>query len=330
MAIDREQAAGPVNFTSSDVARLAGVSRGAVSQILNGRGERFAAGTRERVFAAARSLEYEPSAAGRALARGASDIIVAVIPHLTFGSQLQDMMEVLTDELGRHGLLLVLRHLTASPEPFDRFLAGLRPAAVLALAELPVDHLRVLERRGVRLVGDAAQSQRVTVGHDAVGALQAQHLYDRGHRHLAYAYVADRREDVYGPLRAAGFAERCRDLGLEPPQEITVRLDVDDPKRHRYMKGVALPVAVGCYNDTTALVLLSEAQREGLQVPDEVALVGVDGLLLGRHAVPRLSTVVYDTTLLAQHLAARVLNSLGIAIETASNVEYRIDQGGTT
>ena len=72
-----------MTVTSADVARHAGVSRSTVSQILNGHERRFPARTRDRVQAAASELGYQPSAAGRALVRGASDIVVALIPDMT-------------------------------------------------------------------------------------------------------------------------------------------------------------------------------------------------------------------------------------------------------
>ncbi len=118
------------------MARLAGVSRGAVSQILNGHGGRFAAATRERVLEAARALAYEPSLAGRTLARGKSDVVVAVVPHTTFGANLQDILEVMTDELARNGLMLVTRFSTSDVTSFDGFIAAVQPVAVVTMAEL--------------------------------------------------------------------------------------------------------------------------------------------------------------------------------------------------
>ena len=94
--------------TSEDVAKRAGVSRATVSQILNGRGQRFASATRERVTQAAAELEYLPSSAGRTLALGSSDIVIAVIPNTTFGGNLQDIFEAATEELGARGLTLLL------------------------------------------------------------------------------------------------------------------------------------------------------------------------------------------------------------------------------
>ena len=86
-----------MTVTSDDVARAAGVSRPAVSQILNGRG-RFAPETIRRVEEMAAAMNYRPSAAARTLATGTSDLVVALVPNTTFGTNLQDVIDVLTAE----------------------------------------------------------------------------------------------------------------------------------------------------------------------------------------------------------------------------------------
>ena len=143
--------------SAEDVARAAGVSRAAVSQIVNGRGERFAADTRTRVTAAAKELGYQPSAAGRSLRRGISDIVVAVVPNITFGANLQDILDQLTVDVAEHGLFLVVRYSPAADPSFDRFITALRPAAVLPLAPLSEAHRRILASRGTLVVDRATR-----------------------------------------------------------------------------------------------------------------------------------------------------------------------------
>ena len=330
----REVAAGPAhNSTSADVARLAGVSRGAVSQILNGHGGRFAAATRERVLDAARTLAYEPSLAGRTLARGKSDVVVAVVPHTTFGANLQDILEVMTDELARNGLMLVTRFSTPDVASFDGFIAAVQPVAVVTMADLAEDHLDVLRSRRARLVGAADTSNENTdanrTGHDLVGALQARHLFDRGHRNLAYAHLKDRRQNLYGQPRFDGFRGACNELGLPEPDVIDLAIDSDEAiARLRKLDG---STAIACYNDDVALTLLSAGQHLGIAVPAGLALVGVDNTALGRAAFPRLSTIGYEADAIARMLTHRVLSTVGMAVPAPpASPRYEIIQGGTS
>ena len=113
--------------TSRDVALHAGVSRSTVSEILNGRGAKFAASTRDKVEQAVRELEYRPSAAARSLVRGTSDLVIALIPDTTFGVNLQNIFDKATEELAEHGLTLLLRLSTPSTQMFDRLMATANP-----------------------------------------------------------------------------------------------------------------------------------------------------------------------------------------------------------
>ena len=317
------------NSTSADVARLAGVSRGAVSQILNGHGGRFAAVTRERVLEAARTLAYEPSLAGRTLARGRSDVVVAVVPHTTFGANLQDILEVMTDELARSGLMLVTRFSTADVASFDGFIAAVQPVAVVTMSELAEDHLDVLRSRRAPLVGAIDTTGEKRTGHDVIGALQARHLFERGHRKLTYAHLTDRRQNLYGQPRFDGFRAACDELGLSEPDVIELAIDPEEATAH--LRGRDDSMAIACYNDDVALTLLFAGQHLGIAVPEALALIGVDDSALGRATFPRLTTIGYDATAIARMLSRRVLSTVGMDTPTpAIDPRFEIIQGGTS
>ena len=69
--------------------------------------------SRTRAQAAA-ELGYQPSSAGRTLAKGSSDIVIAVIPNMMFGGNLQDIFQNATEELAARGLTLLLHLATAT------------------------------------------------------------------------------------------------------------------------------------------------------------------------------------------------------------------------
>jgi DNA-binding LacI/PurR family transcriptional regulator len=314
--------------TSADVARLAGVSRAAVSQILNGRGQRFSAATRERVNQVAKSLAYEPSAAARTLVRGRSDLVVAVIPHTTFGTNLQDIFDVLTRELSAAGFTLVLRFSASSPESFDKLIASMRPAAVLPFGPLSEAESGVLTTRRVPVLTPTESLGRRD-GQQAIGALQAGHLIERGHRRLSYARLKDARQDPYSPGRLRGFSERCRDLGHSEPVVMQVSIDLEDATAELVRHGPGM--AVACYNDDVAVTLVAAASRLGWQVPGDLAVIGVDNTPLARVLSPRISTVAYDSSGIAADLAGAVVAQL---VEgeprRPMNVRYSVFQGETT
>ncbi len=125
---------------------------------------------------------------------------------------------------------------------------------------------------------------------DVAGVGQAvRHLLTRGHRDIAYLgvgeeatnilreTVADRvlREAIDRPMRAF----RVHDEAWRSPAVVAEAL------------GPVLPEAVVCYDDKLAIALLDGLRSRGTLVPDDVAVVGYDGITFAAFSNPRLTTV---------------------------------------
>lgn len=296
-------------MTSADVAKAAGVSRGAVSQILNGHGERFTPATRKRVEEMARALAYQPSTTAVALARGTSDVLVGIVPNATYGSNMQSLFDVLTDDLSGAGFTLVLRFSTSSAASLDRLMAGTRPRAVLTFAALGDEERRVLADRGVPVIEPAEPLTEQNNANRAFGILQAEYLVSRGYRRLAYAHQLDARSNPYGGGRLEAFRDRCVELGVQPPQVLGVPID-RDAAVHELRERVQPGVAIACYNDDVALTLIAAGGELGWLVPGDLAVIGVDKSPLGQVLSPRLTTIAYDPVEVAHDFAGAVIAAL--------------------
>ncbi|MEV0621844.1 LacI family DNA-binding transcriptional regulator [Nonomuraea sp. NPDC050404] len=292
---------------SEDVARAAGVSRATVSQILNGRGARFSEETRARVLQTAEEMGYRPSIAGRALATGASDIVVALLPYTHLGGNLQAVLEQATEELSRHGLTLLLRLTTRNPTSLEQLVTQLRPRAVFALWPFTADERAVLERQGVAAISPGELDD----GFDRrIGRAQAEHLAAKGYRRLAYVHLEDERFRIWGPPREQGVVEVCAELGLPAPVVLRPRLD------QREVLDVldALPPGSGvaCYNDDLAIALMQAAAVRGLSVPGDLGIIGMDDTPLAAVTHPRLATVSVDVSAAALRATRQLLAGLDI------------------
>ena len=166
-------------------------------------------------------------------------------------------------------------------------------------------------------------------GHDLIGALQARHLFDRGHRQLSYAHLKDRRQNLYGQPRFDGFRAACDQLGLPEPDVIELAIDPEEATAH--LRKLDRSTAIACYNDDVALTLLSAAQHLGIAVPEALALIGVDNSALGRAAFPRLTTIGYDANAIARMLTSQVLSTVGVNVPAPpASPHFDIIQGGTS
>ncbi|MDU0328443.1 LacI family DNA-binding transcriptional regulator [Microbacterium sp. KSW2-21] len=315
---------------SEDVARLAGVSRGAVSQILNGRGERFSASTIERVKEAALELDYQPSAAGRALAMGSSDFVIALIPNTTFGGNLQDIFGAATEQLAEQGLTLVLRLATTTTAALGRLVTGMAPRAILSLTPFSDEERELLERRGVRAFEPHLASEDQF--DREIGRLQARHLIERGSTRLAVARLRDARQDPFGQGREDGVREICRQEGLADPEVVHLGVDLDEALAA--LDRLSPPeIGIACYNDDIATCLLSAARIRSFVVPGQVALIGMDRTPLSQVTVPRLTTISYDVTAPTKNMIANFLSVLGrtpVPEGPPNALALELEAGGTT
>jgi DNA-binding LacI/PurR family transcriptional regulator len=319
-----------MGVTSADVARHAGLSRATVSQVLNGHSDRFAAGTVKRVLEAARELGYEPSAAGRMLRTGSSDFVIALIPNTTFGGNLQDIFDTVTDLLAQHGLTLVLRLSTQSPSSLDRVIASMRPRAVLSLEPFTETERRVLAERGVP--GFDTSTDGEAIGGDInyeIGRIQTEHLVARGYEQIAFAHLRDRRQDTYGDDREAAVRAVCANANLPAPTIVGLQIDLDDAERALALLEPGFGIV--CYNDDVAITLLSAAARRGWRVPADIGLIGMDHTPLSQVTNPRLTTVGYDLAAVARAAAAMTLRALGEQLPVlAADIDLRVIPGEST
>jgi LacI family transcriptional regulator len=183
-----------------------------------------------------------------------------------------------------------------------RRLRAARPSGVIAhiySAELA----EALPRLGVPVVNvcgvfDGLPVPRVGVDDDRCGRLAAEHLLDRGLRHFAFV---GQRDHAYSVRREAGFRRALERHGLRPacyherrprPFDPMGRLWALDPRLQKWVAALPRPVGVFAPNDLWGVQLIEVCRQAGLQVPDEVALLGVDNddLLCGL-ARPPLSSV---------------------------------------
>ncbi|WP_279630837.1 LacI family DNA-binding transcriptional regulator [Rathayibacter sp. VKM Ac-2805] len=311
--------------TSSDVARRAGLSRTTVSQILNGNVASFPQETRDRVSAAAAELNYRPSRAGRALATGVSDMIVLAIPSATFGPNLQNAVDQITEASATLGMSVVVRFAGRDTAATLTSVLDLRPMVIIDFGVFTPEQGRTLESAGSRLFPPIPESgQDATDELDVfVGRLQVRELVLRGKRHVIYAQLQDSRAAPYGDFRLQGVRSECSAHGLADPVVIRVELDEDSATQ---ALSSALEttgddaVAVCAYNDDVAIAVIAAARRLELPVPSRVGVIGVDHTMLGQLVAPRLTSVHIDLPRIIDLFLGQLTVIRGAGAATADEV----------
>ncbi len=286
--------------TLSDVAKAAGVSPITASRAL--RGERAVAPELvERVKIAAQQLGYVPDPAARALASQRSVQVPVLVPLLSnalFVDVLDAVHRVLFP-LGYQALIGVTHYDPQEEEQLLRTYLAHRPAGLLvtgfdrtenarqliAASGVPCVHLmEVTAAAGVYCAGFSQQE---------AGAAMAQHLLDRGYRHIAFAAA---QLDPRTLQRAEGYRRSLKKAGI-----YDARLEILSPEPSSIRLGAALLEeiirtrpevdAIFFCNDDLAQGGLLAAQRLGIPVPGRVAIAGFNDLAGSDQMVPPLTTV---------------------------------------
>jgi DNA-binding LacI/PurR family transcriptional regulator len=328
---ETQQAKRPTSF---DVARKAGVSRATVSHVMNGRG-RIPEETRQRVLDAASELQYRPSPAGRALVRGRSDVLVIVIPHTTFGRNLQDLVDDITAQADMHGLSVVVRFAGPNREETLAAVQHFRPVAVVDFGILDAAHRDSLEASGAVVIPKLRPDD--TLENNAnfiIGELMGQELLRNGPRRLVFGALLDERSDPFGPARYEGLKHWARAHGLPAPGRVEIPLHRADATAALEAEYAGEPIGVACYNDAVALAVLAAGRDLGLSVPDQLSVMGVDATAEGQLSSPRLTTLKPDNGPVMARIAADLTSLDGRTVppvEAAEHVQaFTVIPGETT
>lgn len=295
--------------TSSDVARVAGVSRATVSYVLNGRsGHSISAATRDRVLAAARSLGYTPSTAARTLRRGRSDLVLMLLPPEPLGRALAMIIDAASEYVEQHGLRLVAHRLPPQGGAVS-LVHSLAPAALILIAPLEEAELAALQSGGLQ-VASLYPALEDPLGPDlGIGALQVQYLAGAGHRRIGVVLPAGQGYAYRARVRLAAIEDACGRAGLAGPAVEHLQLEAEQAAAAvaRLLEGPEPVSAVCAFDDDHAFALLAGLAAHGLSAPKDLAVIGAEDIPLAGLAVPPLSTVRVDARMLGQQFARLAL-----------------------
>ncbi|MCX5403163.1 LacI family transcriptional regulator [Streptomyces sp. NBC_00335] len=282
--------------TSADVARLAGVSRATVSYVLNNaEAVRISEPTRRKVREAAEELGYVPHAAARSLRAGHTRIVLLPTSHVPIGPLYSTFLNELQWALrGLDYTVVQYGSLGLTGDEAARAWAELRPVAVLSLGEITLSahNVATLKRAGARAVltmgpQAVAGAHALVMDQAEVGARAAEHLVGQGRRRIGVVVPEEKGLELFSTPRLEG----ARSVAGAEIAALRMAYSEESAAKLAEQWGSLGLDAAFAYNDEYAMLLMRAFQDVGLRVPEDVAVMGADDLLIGRLLRPRLSTV---------------------------------------
>ncbi|MGL5335330.1 MAG: substrate-binding domain-containing protein [Enterovibrio sp.] len=287
--------------TIKDVARLADVSTTTVSHVINE--TRFVAQeTCERVWAAINELNYAPSAVARSLKCNTTRTIGMLVTKSTnpFFAEVVHGVESFCYELGYTLILCNTEGHFNKQRDYLKMLLEKRVDGLLVMcSDLTQELLTTLEkRRDVPMVVmdwgmQHINTDRIEDNAEQGAYLAAQHLIENNHKKIAC---------ITGPLsklscrqRLEGFKRAMLEAKLTVNPDWILEADFEcesaEQATLQLLKEKERPTAIFCFNDIMALAASSTLQKNGLNVPQDMSIVGYDNIDLARFFTPPLTTV---------------------------------------
>jgi DNA-binding LacI/PurR family transcriptional regulator len=294
-----------MKVTIYDVAREAGVSIAAVSQVINGKGK-ISGKRRAEIVQVMERLNYKPSLIATALTGKKTYTLGLLVPDISnpFFSEIARAVE----KWGHHhGYSLVICSTDNDDERVEQYLSMLQQKRVdgiiigTGIAEQELLAPLLGKSIPVAMIARELPHNRVDtviVDDYAGGRLAARHLLELGHTRLA---VLSEHHKVTSSLeRIRGFRAEIQEAELELSDEWIKASGHDlihDGKQNlaELMQGDERPTAVFCCNDLLAIGALQAAKDMGISVPGELSIVGFDNTILTTVTDPQLTTIAQPT-----------------------------------
>ena len=317
-----------MSYTITDVAKKAGVSIATVSRILNNQ-PGYSKKTKERVLQVIQELGYEPNAVARGLINKKTESIGVLFPSISsfLTSEFLDGIESVAHAKESS---IIVSHTQSNGDRTLKYLQMLNEKRVDGLiftsSLLKEDHYEYIKKMNVPVVLLSTESLpyslpyvKVNDHHAAYSA--TRYLIQKGHKNIGML-SGTKGDPIAGKPRVEGFKQALLDHEIEFNEHQIIYCEgfsYNDGKEKLKPLIDQFPdmTALFAASDEIAIGAISAAYRIGINVPNDLSIIGYDNLKIGEMTIPPLTTVaqpLYD-------MGAMAANQLYKMIEKAADVQ---------
>ena len=299
------------------LADYLGLNPTTVSVVLNDvPGRSIPQATRDRIKAAAKKFNYQPSLLARSLRNRRTFTIGILVPELGDGYHTQ-VMSGIGDHLMDAGYFYFTahhRHRKDLVEEYSQMLLG-RGAEALIAIDTALEHdysVPVAAVAGHRLINGVTN---VVLDHRFAAQLTLTHLHSLGHREIAFIRGQPFSSNSAG--RWNNIVAAAQELGVTIHPGLVVQLDRDIsspelgyPVVQQLLSSGRSFTALVAFNDMSAIGAIRALQDVGLSVPRDVSVIGFDDIKVAAFNNPRLTTIRQPLSNMGRIAAQCVLSQL--------------------
>jgi len=289
----------PPAVTLKSLAAHLRLTAGTISSVLNNSpaSSSIPERTRKRIFDAARKFDYRPNFLARSLRVQRSYTVGVIAEEIgdAYGATVISGIEAVLRKNNFFFLTVVHRHDDNLMRSYSRLLLTRGVEGIITI-DTSVDHKPTLPTVAVAGHQDVPNVTNIILDHHCAARLVLQHLFDLGHRHIAFFRGPSSSSDSAPRWKAIQGAAAELNLPIHP--ELVFQLeDTSNISDIGYLPAKALLAtkrpftALFAYNDISAVGAMIVFREAGLSVPDDVSVVGFDDIAVASFAIPPLTTV---------------------------------------
>lgn len=321
-------------ITMKDVARLARVSPITVSRTLSNP-ESVKPETRKKVLEAVENLQYKPNHIARSLATNRTNIIGVLLSNITnpFYPEFLLGLETKARSLGWSVIICNANDFDTASRNLELLLEKRVDGIVVTSLEFASNKLKGrllknLERMVLsksistsivmfETIPSTTTLSCIQVDNYLAGHIAMEHLHGLGHKNIAHISHQAAEWADYGVWieRIRAFKDAQIKIGIEPKETMIELVPSEDVQvvveaTRRLLKLNPRPSAIFAANDMLAVGVLQAAYIEKVRVPEELSIIGIDGIPIGNQVFPRLTTVAYPQYKLGEASANMLIEQI--------------------
>lgn len=317
----------------ADVAKIAGVSKSTVSQFVNKRFDYMGEETRMRIERAIEELGYQPNIIARSLKQKRTSTIGVIVANILHSFSTQ-VIRAIEDTCRENDFHVIVCNADDDPGKEEKYIQMLLAKQVDGLVIFPTGGNLELYDSMVKVNYPVVFIDRIIEGvaidsflldNESASLLAVEHLVNQGHKLIGMVTPSVERRITPRIERIRGYKKALQKYGLPENEGYVKSMNMEDLKYGlaEMFSMSEPPTALIASNDLSLFEILKFAKERKLEIPEDLAVIGIDNVPFATIFEPSLSVLSQPTFEIGNKAAEVLLHKIENRDEAAESKVYR-------